>query len=702
MSEARKGPKELESAESAELTESAPATLVNRELSWLSFNGRVLQEAADPSVPLLERLFFCGVFSSNLDEFFKVRVASLRYLLRLGKKDARSLGFSPHRLLHDIHRMVVDQQERYGPILSELQAALRAEGIHIVDDSTVPEDHYDFLRSYFAEEVSPHLTVSFLEAEDRPFLANSAVYLVIEVWPRDQIDIKSWSPSYGLVKVPSPPLARFVALPWKGTGPRFVMFLDDVIRFNMDRLCLDREVGRAYAVKLTRDAELYLDEMFDGDLPEAIRSRLGARDTGTPSRFLYDMRSPYSLIHQMQHTLSLREEDLVLGGRSHNLSDFMDFPRFDWEELSFPDWPPIPHPHLEDSSTVLDKIRDRDQVVHTPYQSYGHVVRFIQEAAKDPEVDEIWLTVYRVARDSAILHALIEARAAGKKVVVFMEIQARFDEESNLDWAERLEAAGAEVIYPTAGLKVHAKIALVVRAEDGQRKLFAYVGTGNFNEKTARVYADHGILTSDERITNGVEQVFSLLCGHEGDEPEHLLVAPRSLRSGFYDLIEAETAAARRGDASGMILKMNALEDAEIINKLYEASRAGVPIQIIVRGICRLVPGIAGQSETIEVRSILDRYLEHARIYLFHNGGEEKLFLASADWMTRNLSKRVEVAIPVYDPEIRRQIRTLLDLQLADNVKARVIDATQSNQYVPRAGEAVRSQQAFRDFLGTL
>jgi polyphosphate kinase len=680
-------------------------SLADRELSWLSFSHRVLQEAEDPSVPLFERLFFCAIFSSNLDEYFRVRVASLRSLLRLGKKDATKLGFNPHRLLHEIHTTVVRQQEHYGEILGGLMGELAREGIHIVDNRRVDPRHDAFLRDYFDTHIEPHLERTALEGEEttKPFLQNRVVYLVAELWPRDEGEITTWTPKYALLEVPSPPVDRFVTLPSGGDGHE-VMYLDDVIRYNLPRFYPRHETGRAYAVKLTRDAELYVDDEFEGDLVEAIRRSLGRRETGLPSRFLYDMKAPYVLVHSLEHGLGLEDEDLVIGGRYHNLSDFMGFPRFEREDLSFPEWPAIPHPTLEDAPSVLDEVRSRDQVVHTPYQSYGHVVRFLHEAAEDPDVEALWLTVYRVARDSEILHALLDAANAGKRVVVFMEVQARFDEESNLEWADRLEAAGVETHYSMPGLKVHAKIALAVRMEAGSPLKYAYVGTGNFNERTAKVYADHGVLTADPRVTDDVQQLFRFLAG-EIEEPElhHLLVAPFSLRSGFYDLIEREAEAALRGEPSGMTLKMNALEDPEIIAKLYEASRAGVPIEIIVRGICRLIPGVPGQSETIRVRSILDRYLEHARIYLFHNGGDELMYLASADWMTRNLSRRVEVALPVLDPAVRRQLRQLVDLQLSDNRKARWVDATRTNPYV-EANDAppLRSQEAFRSYVASL
>lgn len=677
---------------------------VDRETSWLHFSHRVLQEAADPTVPLLERLFFCGIFSSNLDEYFRVRVASLRTLLRLGKVDAGKLGIDPHRLLHDIHRIVLAQQEGYGVIIGKILDELAKQGIRRIDEASVRPEHREFLRNVFDETLAPLIEPIPLEGADgKPFLRNHQVYLVVESWPRERENRHSWTPVYSLVEVPSS-IPRFVSLPSAG-GDHLVMFLDDVIRFNLDRLLPEHEVGRSYAVKLTRDAELHVEDEFEGDLVEAIRNSLKNREIGPPSRFLYDQRAPYVLVHRVQHVLALSEEDMVLGARYHNLNDYMGFPRFGREDLSYPPWPALPHPVLDSADSVFEVIRDRDQVVHTPYQSFDSVVRFLDEAATDPEVDELWLTVYRVASDSSVLHALIKAAEAGKRVTVFMEVQARFDEESNLEWADRLEAAGVRTLYSMQGLKVHAKIAMAVRREDEGRRLYCFVGTGNFNEKTARIYADHGIFTCDERITRDVEQVFLFLAGEiEEPETEHLLVAPFTLRKGFNRLIKHEAKRATAGEPSGMTLKMNSLEDPKIIARLYDASVAGVPIDIIVRGICRLIPGVKSQSETIRVRSIIDRYLEHARVYAFHHDGEDRMYLASADWMKRNLSRRVEVAIPVYDAEAKRQLQTLIDLELADSRKARVIDATGTNPYVHDDVDApsVRSQQAFRDFVADL
>jgi polyphosphate kinase len=675
-------------------------SLLDRETSWLRFGDRVLQEAEDPEVPLFERLFFCGIFSSNLDEYFRVRVASLRSLLRLRRKAAAKLGISPGRLLHDIHRIVDAQQERYGAILAGILGQLAGTGIRIVDDLSVDSAHRAFLRETFLERLRDRLRPEPLEdGDDAPFLKNQTVYLVVELWDRSTDRPRSWIPAHALVEVPQD-LPRFVVLPERGGGHE-VMFLDDVIRCNLDELFPDSEVERAWAVKLTRDAELYLEDEFDGDLVEAIRKHLRDRETGVPSRFLYDMRTPWVLVRRLQDRLGLMDEDMVRGGRYHNLHDFMVFPRFGRAALCNPAWPPLPHPALDGAETVIDAIGERDRVLHTPYQSFEHFQRFLDEAAADPAVEEIRLTVYRVARDSTVLNALVRAARAGKRVTVFFEVQARFDEESNLEWADRLEAAGATTLYSMKGLKVHAKIALVVRRQDGERHLAAYIGTGNFNEKTARVYADHGIFTCDPQITRDVEQVFAFLEGEiETPVTEQLLVAPFTLRQSLEDLIAAEAEYARAGQPSGIMLKLNALEDADIIERLYDASEAGVPIDIIVRGICRLVPGVAGQSETIRVRSILDRYLEHARIFRFHARGEDRLYLASADWMRRNLSRRVEVAVPIHDDDVRRQLLRLLELQLADNRKARVIDAEGRNPYArDDATPPLRSQEAFRDFL---
>ncbi len=683
---------------------SSDYTFIDREVSWLAFSDRVLQEAADPTVPPLERLLFCAIFSSNLDEWFSVRVASLRRVLRLGEADTKKIGFNPSRLLHELQRSVFKQQEKYGRIIGgEVLPLLESHGIFLIQDDAVSPAQGEFLTQFFQREVQPHLGPIVLDSDPgTPALENRGIYLIVELWLKGQ-GAADDRPQYALVRVPSPPVDRFVVLP-SDDGRKLVMYLDDVIRYNLPTLFPDKDVGDSFAVKLTRDADLGLEDEDElgVDLVEAIRKSLKKRQTGIPSRFLYDQEASHDVVSGMKEWLALSDQDLIAGGRYHNLHDFFGFPRFDRDDLSFPAWEPIPHPVLDGAPSIFALMREKDRIAHFPYQPFDPVVRFLDEAASDPDVDEMWLTVYRVAKDSAVLTALLKAAEAGKKVNVFMEVQARFDEATNLEWADRMEAAGVNTMYSIPGLKVHAKLAMARRREGDGHRLYAYLATGNLNEKTAGLYADHGLFTTDERLTLDVREIFKFLAGEiEEIVPKHLLVAPNTMRSGFYDLIKAEAKAAKAGEPSGMILKMNSLEDTKIIKKLYKASKAGVPIQLIVRGIFRLAAGLPGQSENITARSILDRYLEHARIYIFHAGGEEKMYLASADWMKRNLSRRIEVAFPIYDPDVKAELRQLIDIQLADNRKARVLNAKLDNTYVAseEGAEPVRTQEAFREWL---
>jgi polyphosphate kinase len=678
-------------------------SFMDRELSWLSFNGRVLQEAMDPSVPLFERLGFLAIFSSNLDEFFRVRVASLRSLARLKKKKVRKLALNPARLLREIHRTVHEQQEAFGEcfrnrILPDLERA----GIRLVNETAVTADQAALLGTFFREQVRPLLDPVLLDRDTAPHLADRTIYLVAELWPAASANVPD-RPLYGLVQVPSPPLPRFVSLAADGDR-HLVLFLDDVVRFHLRDVFPGFDAGTAYAVKLSRDAELNFEDEFEGDVVAAMRKSLKKRETGPPSRFLYDPQASYALISSLKQRFALEDDDLIVGGRYHNLHDLRDFPRCGRDELTYREVTPCAHPQLERSPSILDAVAERDRVLHFPYQSYDYVIRFLNEAARDPDVEEVYLTIYRVSRDSPICCALLDAAERGKKTRVFVEVQARFDEAANLEWAARMERAGVVTMYSIPGIKVHAKLALVVRREAGERRRYSYLGTGNFNERTALRYTDVGLLTSDARITADVETVFRYLAGEE-DAPvfEHLLVAPFYLRDKLYRLIDAEVAAAAQGRPAGITLKLNALEDRDIIARLYDASRAGVPIQLVVRGICCMLPGVDGLSETVQARSIIDRYLEHSRVYVFHNGGAETVFIASADWMTRNLSHRVEVAVPLYDAGVRRQVREFLDFQLADDTRARILDARGSNRYVPRTHDKpVRAQQAARDFVTRL
>ncbi len=675
--------------------EKAVYQYTDRELSWIAFNERVLQEAADPDVPLMERISFLAIFSSNLDEFFRVRVASLRSLTRLKKKSVDKLGFNPSRLVRQINRVVTEQQGWFGEIWRNLQPELRQHGIHLLNPREVDEEQRIFLQNYFNEDVLPLLNpVPLKEVGKDLFIKNRTIYLITEIWAGDADE-----PTHMLMEIPTPPLPRFVVLPDKGRQ-HYLIFLEDVIRLNISTLFPEYDTGNSYAIKVSRDADLHLEDEFSGDLVQMIRKSLAKREEGLPTRCLYDLSMPFALVAQIREQLDLNTSDLVLGGRYHNLHDLFAFPRFGKKSLCYPALPALPHAELTGASSIFETISQKDQLLHFPFQSYDPVLRFFQEAATDEQVEEICVSLYRVASNSAITKSLIEAKKRGKKVTAFVEVKARFDEASNLYWADQMEEAGVNVLYSMPGLKVHAKIALVMRREGDQLVRYGYLGTGNFNEKTARIYVDTALMTADERLTCEIEKVFGFLCGKlKKPQFDHLLVAPFAMRKQFYNLIEKEIEEAFAGRKGAMVLKMNSLEDPKIINKLYKASRAGVQIRIIVRGICRLVPGVEGMSENIEVTSIVDRFLEHARVYLFHNGGKPQMYLASADWMTRNLSRRVEVAFPIYDKSLFRELKRLLDLQIKDNVKSRVIDAKQQNNYVQNRRKKIRAQYASYQLL---
>jgi polyphosphate kinase len=658
---------------------------IDRELSWLAFNERVLQEAADPAVPLGERLNFLSIYSSNLDEFFRVRVASLRSLLRLKKKRVAALGVDPEMSLREIHRVVTAQQERFGEIFrNDLVPALERNGISIVSEQDLAAAELEYVRTWFTEHVAPVLESIILEdGAAAPFLRNREVCLVVELWPPGAgRSVGATLPGYALVSVPSPPFSRFLALD-RGDGRHAVMFLDDVIRCNLATVFPDHETGNAYAIKMSRDAELYLEDEFSGDIVESIRKSLKRRETGLPCRLLFDLQAPVPVVQTLVDRFDLEDEDLVAGGRYHNLHDLSALPRFGRDRLSWTPMPALRQPSLDEEASILAAVARRDHLLHFPYHRFEYVLEFLEEAARDPDVESIWITLYRVARDSAVAEALIHAAEAGKKVTAFVELKARFDEESNLAWAERMERAGVRTLYSMPGLKVHAKLALVERVEAAGRRFYAWLGTGNFNERTARIYTDLGLLTADPRLTEEVRRVFAFLAGElRHPQFEQLLVAPFNMRKRVNRLIDGEADAARAGEPSGMLLKMNSLEDRKTIDRLYGAAAAGVPVSMIVRGICCMETGRTDLSESVSARSIVDRFLEHARIWIFANGGQPLTYLASADWMTRNLSRRVEVAFPIHDEQIDREIHALIDLQLADNVKARSLDASTRNEFV--------------------
>jgi polyphosphate kinase len=651
--------------------------IIERDTSWLYFNHRVLQEAADPRVPLFERVKFLAIYSANLDEFFRVRVASLRSFRKLSKTDRREyFDFRPKKELKIVRNMVREQQAEFGRIFrEEILVQLAAEGVFLIHGREMDDTQRAFGRAYFDREIAPHLQVLELhESGEVPFLKNRGLYLVVPRSAADQPDL--------IVNVPTDQIGRFLRLPpAQDRAGHFVIFIDSLIRDNLERW-LQRPVHGAFSIKLSRDAELYIDNEFDGDLMQKIKASLAERDKGLPTRFLYDSAMPPDLLKRIKKRFELSKYDMIPGAKYHNFNDFFGFPLPENRPgLVYPPMPPLPHPVLEYTVNLLAAIERGDQLLSFPYQSYEYVPRLIREAAQTDHIQSIQVTLYRVADRSAVVDALLFALAQGKHVSVFVEAKARFDEASNLYWGEQLEKAGARVRYSYPAVKVHSKL-LLISGTDNAGKLFhyCYIGTGNFNEKTAKLYSDHALLTADPRITYDVVKIFELLQGNVLlPNPRHLLVSPFNLERRFREMVEREIEHARAGRNAFLFLKMNSLEEQGMIDLLVRAADAGVEIKLIIRGICRLVP--ADDHPRIKIISIIDRFLEHARVYIMGNGGDEEIYIGSADWMSRNLFRRVEVITPIYDPVLRLELRRIMDMQWRDNSRARVIDDRFDNRY---------------------
>lgn len=666
---------------------------IHRDISWLSFNYRVLQEAMDTTVPLFERIKFLAIYSSNLDEFFRVRMANQRNLLRVGKKTKRELETPPKMVVREIQHIVNRQQQEFSRILEkQIVPELRKHNIYLLRRLDLDERQKDFVEDYFKDHMLPYVQpVLLVKNKIRPFLINRALYLAVLLRSKDEPTAPE---EYAIVNIPSDHLPRFVRLPSE-PGRYNVIILDDIVRHSLSWMFPGYDILDTFSIKLTRDAELYIDDEYSGDLIQKIKDSLAKRHVGPASRFVYDREMPQPLLTLLQDVLGLEKYDILQEGRYHNNFDFFRFPDFGMSHLKYSPLEPLPHPVLTPAKDIFRAIRQKDQLLHTPFQAYDSVLRFFEEAARDPKVTHIKITQYRVARKSRILEALMNAVKAGKQVSVFIEVKARFDEEANIEWGERLEKAGVTVHYSFPGLKVHAKLALVRRMEPKGPRLYSYLATGNFHEETARVYSDYGLFTSDERLTSDVARVFSFLeTGKEPLQPfEHLLVGQFNLRSKLIELMEFETAQATAGKKARIILKMNSLQDREMIEKLYQAAQAGVEVKLIIRGICCLSAGVAGYSQNIEAISIVDRFLEHGRIFYFYNSGKELLYLSSADWMVRNLSFRVETSFPIYDAAIKKEVLDFLNIQLSDNVKARTLDDNMSNAYRRINGDIpIRSQ----------
>lgn len=673
---------------------------INRELSWLEFNGRVLQEAEDPSTPLIERLRFLGIFSSNLDEFYRVRVATLNRFIELNKGDSEALNFNPRKVLKEISRIDKEQQLTFGRVFRGLVRKLARENVRLINEKQLTPDRAAFILKHFTENVRSQLYPIMLPNLKASVLSDNSIYLGISLEKSTQPEEK---PQYAVIRIPTPPLSRFLLLPAE-EDTLYIMMLDDVIRYCLGEIfnIFGYDIFHSYTFKFTRDAELDIDNDVSKSFLEIMSESLKQRKSGAAVRFVYDKSMPAALLTMLRQKLNISESDtFIKSGRYHNFKDFISFPEINRPGFRLPHLTPLNHPLLPAHESIINSLTRQDVMLHYPYQSFQTIIGLLHEASIDPAVRAIKMTLYRVANDSKIVNALINAARNGKTVTVFMELQARFDEEANIHWAGKLQDEGVHIIQGIPGFKVHCKLLLIRRKEQGKNVYYANIGTGNYNEETARIYADDSLLTSHKGIVGEVNKVFHLIeSKYNPPQFKHLIVAPFQMRNHLYRLINREVKLAKKGKEALIILKLNNLVDDKMVKKLYQASNAGVKIQIICRGTCTLVPGITGQSENISVISIVDRFLEHSRVFFFNNDGKPDYFISSADMMVRNLDNRIEVACPIYDPAIQQELKTMLDIQLSDNTKARWVNHEITNAYKDKGTlPAVRSQEEIYKYL---
>jgi polyphosphate kinase len=667
-------------------------TIINRELSWLAFNERVLQEAADPAVPLAERMKFLGIFSNNLDEFFKVRVATIRRMIDIKMTNQKVLGEKPELILTKIQETVIRLNKKFETIYDELLTELEKQNIFIIDEKQLNEEQALFVKEYFEEKVLPALSPIMLQNLDKfPYLKDKSIYLATKLSKK-----KHKAYEYALIEIPTTVLPRFIVLPSIGEK-KYIILLDDVIRYNLQEVFAIFHYNKyeSYTIKLTRDAELGIDNDLSKSFLEKVQKGVFGRKKGQPVRFVYDEDMPRDMLKYFKQALEFDQYDsMIPGGRYHNFKDFINFPNIGGPTLEYSPAPPHNHPQLKNDASVLGIINKRDILLHYPYQKFSHFINLLREAAINPNVKSIKITLYRVAANSKIINALINAARNEKEVTVVIELQARFDEKANIYWARKLEEAGAKILFGIQGLKVHSKLLLITSKYGKQTMHYAGISTGNFHEGIGGIYTDVSLLTADKRITKEVFKVFDYFENtYKYYNYNHLLISPQYMRNKLVSLIDNEIKNARAGRNAYIILKINNLVDNDMINKLYKASQNGVKIKLIVRGICCLIPGVPGLSENIEAISIVDKYLEHSRIFIFCNNNDEKYYISSADWMPRNLDNRVEVASPVYDKKIQCELRDIIEIALHDNTKARIIDQDQSNIYKRNGSPEVKRSQ---------
>ena len=651
--------------------------IINRELSWLSFNDRVLQEALDDKVPVVERMRFLGIYSNNMDEFYRVRVANIRRMIALKKQKVDGFDGTSAELYQEIRDVVIEQQQKFELAYKRILRALVKEKIHHTDEKRITLAHKKELSIYFHEQLKHAIFPIILDKKNTfPKLRDYAIYLAVKI-----VEKKN-KIRYALIQIPTD-FSRFYQLK-KGDDIRIIL-IDDIIRLYLKEIFSIFEPVEidAYTFKFTRDAELDLDDDLTLSFIEKIEKSLKQRKKGIPVRFVYDEKMPTDLLTYLLQALNLKAGiNTISGGRYHNFKDFISFPDFGRPEFVYPKQLPCKVPQFEKGKGIIETILKEDVLLHFPYQRFSYIVDLLREAAIDPKVKEIKINIYRVASKSEIMNALMAAVFNGKLVTVVFELQARFDEENNLYWSDRLKEFGAKVIYGFPNLKVHSKLLQIKRIKDAKEQFITYIGTGNFNEKSARIYSDFALLTARTEVSNEVKKVFRLLENHiEPISFRKLLVSPFNAKRRLIALIEREILAARKGKKAGIKIKLNNLTDQTMINKLYQASQAGVKIDMIIRGICCLIPGKKDLSENIKVISIVDRYLEHARFLKFENSGKPEYFITSADFMERNLDKRIEVGVLVESPSVQNELDLIFNYQWSGSVKARLITADFKNQY---------------------
>ncbi|WP_298901540.1 polyphosphate kinase 1 [uncultured Psychroserpens sp.] len=669
---------------------------INRELSWLQFNERVLQEAADESVPLIERFRFLGIFSNNLDEFFKVRYATVKRIDEAGKGGKSELGIKAADLLEIITQVVIKQQSKSLDILSNIQLELENEGIYIIDETQVDDEQHSFIKNYFIQQISPALVnIVLSDTVDLPHLKDSAAYLAVKM------ELTNHEKQFALIEIPKS-MNRFVVLP-KKNGKCYLMILDDLLRYCLDDIfnIFSYTNITANMIKITRDGELDFDSDLSKSFIEKISASVKDRQIGDPVRFVYDKTIDEETLEYLMTKMGIDSKDSVIpGGRYHNRRDYMGFPSLGRTDLLYNKIKPLEINGLSLQHSIFNTIAKKDYLLHTPYQTFSYVVKFLREAALDPQVRTIKITIYRLAQISHIASSLINAAKNGKKVTVVIELRARFDEQANIDYAEQMQDEGVNLLFGVSGLKVHSKICVIEREEGKGVRRYGFISTGNFNESTAKIYTDFTLFTANQKVLKDVNKVFNFFqTNYRIYRYKHIITSPHYTKSKLFALIDTEIENVKNGKPAFIKLKLNSISSYKMIDKLYEASRVGVKVQMIVRGICCLIPGIKGMSENIEVISIIDKFLEHTRLYMFCNDGDAKIYISSADWMTRNIENRVEVSCPIYQNDIKQELLDVFDICWNDNVKARAINETQSNEYRKNSKPKVRAQFALYDYF---